>query len=299
MNERSSCSGFKEKSPTISSLRQRTYTMEAVSRSSVATLSSACRSIRPTLAPSSKRFLRHAIHRQSRTASNLAPGLHSIQKSSPRPSRTQSLVLTNETPIHRSFTTSSPLSATATDGTEPPITSPQSSGGSRSPYSMGSLSRSIGFGQVSQDKAKPLEEVTASYQRRGEHHLYIYAHRHNTHITLTGPQFPDPKSGRIRQNIILTLSCGNIGYRKSQRSTFDASYQLGAYFMSRIQNDGILMKIQQVELVFRGFGNGREALTKIILGQEGSVLRDRIVRVVDASRIKFGGQRAPRPRRLG
>lgn len=169
--------------------------------------------------------------------------------------------------------------------------------------SLSSLSQALVGGSASGSNArsgKPLEEYTTAYQGRGEHHLYVYAHKHNTHVTLTGPQFPDPRvPGRMRQNIILSLSCGSIGYRKSQRNSFEAAYQLGSYFMSRVQNDGLLMKIHALELVLRGFGNGREALTKLMLGQEGAALRDRVVRVVDASKVKMGGQRAPRPRRLG
>ena len=133
-----------------------------------------------------------------------------------------------------------------------------------------------------------------------EHHLYVYAHKHNTHITLTEPQHEDPnKPGRRRQKVLLTLSTGNLGFRKSARGSYDAAYQLGAYVMSRIQTDGLLARIHRLELVLRGFGQGREALTKILLGMEGANLRERVIRVVDASRVKMGGQRAPKPRRLG
>ena len=57
--------------------------------------------------------------------------------------------------------------------------------------------------------------------------------------------------------------------------------------------------IKQLELVLRDFGPGREALIKILMGPEARVLRSRIVRVMDATRLKFGGTRSNRPRRLG
>lgn len=58
-------------------------------------------------------------------------------------------------------------------------------------------------------------------------------------------------------------------------------------------------QIRQLEVVFRNFGPGREAVTKILLGSEGRALRTRIVRVKDATRLKFGGTRSKKPRRLG
>ena len=129
------------------------------------------------------------------------------------------------------------------------------------------------------------------------HHLHIYATRHNCHITLTtGTRDP-----------IISVSSGNIGFRKSQRGTYDAAFQLGVYVMGLINNQAMLDEryqgkggqIRQLELILRDFGPGREALSKIILGSEGRALRGRIVRVMDATRLKFGGSRSKKPRRLG
>ena len=49
----------------------------------------------------------------------------------------------------------------------------------------------------------------------------------------------------------------------------------------------------------RGFGKGREAVTKALLGAEGRILRDKIRSVSDGTRLKFGGTRGQNPRRLG
>lgn len=57
--------------------------------------------------------------------------------------------------------------------------------------------------------------------------------------------------------------------------------------------------IRQLEVVLRNFGPGREAVVKILLGSEGKALRSRIVRVMDGTRLKFGGTRSKKPRRLG
>lgn len=121
------------------------------------------------------------------------------------------------------------------------------------------------------------------------HHLHIYASKHNTHLTLTRPD----------RNPVVSLSAGNIGFRKAGRGSYDAAYQLAAFLMSTIQDRGLLMEIKRLELVFRGSGEGREAVKKALLGSEGMMIRNRITRVTDATRLKFGGARSPKPRRLG
>ncbi|EGD99408.1 Mitochondrial ribosomal protein subunit S18 [Trichophyton tonsurans CBS 112818] len=67
-------------------------------------------------------------------------------------------------------------------------------------------------------------------------------------------------------------------------------------------NNEVLMSVSTGNigfLILRGFGPGREAFTKVLLGKEGKVLRERIVRVSDSTRLKFGGTRSPAVRRLG
>ncbi|KAL9598576.1 MAG: hypothetical protein Q9219_004407 [cf. Caloplaca sp. 3 TL-2023] len=120
------------------------------------------------------------------------------------------------------------------------------------------------------------------------HHLHVYSTRHNTHITLTNPN----------RDAIISVSAGTIGFRKATRGTYDAGYQLGAYVMGRIQQQGLLAKIQGLEVVLRDFGPGREAVSKVLLGSEGRNLRGRVVRVCDATRLKFGGTRSKNQRRL-
>ena len=121
------------------------------------------------------------------------------------------------------------------------------------------------------------------------HHLHIYAHKHNTHVTLTRPN----------RDAIISVSTGNIGFRKAGRSTYDAAYQLAAYVLGKVQEQGLIRQIKELEIVLRGYGAGREACTKVLLGTEGRFIRSKIVRVTDATRLKFGGTRSKKPRRLG
>lgn len=121
------------------------------------------------------------------------------------------------------------------------------------------------------------------------HHFHIYSTRHNTHITLTDP----------KRNPLISVSCGNIGFRHSARKTYDAAFQLASVVMTRMQDRGINSQIKELEVVLRGFGQGREAVTKALLGMEGKNVRHKIIKVADATRLKFGGTRSKKPRRLG
>lgn len=131
--------------------------------------------------------------------------------------------------------------------------------------------------------------IIRDWEEDDRHKLNIYATKHNTHITLAKPN----------RDSLISVSCGNIGFRKAGRGTYDAAYQLAAFVMSRIKDKGLLPQIQKVELVYRGFGPGREAVTKAILGSEGKRIRPLIVKLSDSTRLKFGGVRSKKPRRLG
>lgn len=120
-------------------------------------------------------------------------------------------------------------------------------------------------------------------------HFHIYGHKHNTHITVTKPD----------RNAIISISAGQLGFRKAKRGTYDAAYQLCAFVIDKLNQGNWHKKIHKLEVVLRGFGNAREAATKVLLGNEGKFLKPKIVSVSDATRLKFGGTRSPKPRRLG
>lgn len=134
----------------------------------------------------------------------------------------------------------------------------------------------------------PLGRFRESNLEPPPHHLHVYSTKHNCHITLT-----DGK----RQPLI-SVSTGNIGFRKGARGSYEAAFQLGAYMVGRIEKQGLLKEIHAIEIILRDFGPGREAFTKILLGGDGKIIRDRVVRVMDATKLKFGGVRSKRSRRL-
>ncbi|KAI5369692.1 Putative ribosomal protein S11 [Septoria linicola] len=153
----------------------------------------------------------------------------------------------------------------------------------------------------------------AGGSRDQPHKLHIYATKHNTHLTFVQPSKPasqtassgvsgtsaSAKDQNKLVDVLLSISAGNIGFRKAGRGSYDAAYQLAAFALKQMKEKGMLRDMHSLQVVLRGFGAGREAVTKVILGSEGRFIRNRIVSVVDATRLKQGGPRSKKPRRLG
>lgn len=113
----------------------------------------------------------------------------------------------------------------------------------------------------------------------------------------TGRRYP--KAPHNNRTVALSLAAGNLGFRKSGRKHYDSAFQLASYVMGRMQESGMNAWIGTLEVYLRGFGAGREAVTKALLGTEGRFLRGKVIKVSDATRLKFGGTRSKKPRRLG
>ncbi|KAF2223044.1 hypothetical protein BDZ85DRAFT_120925 [Elsinoe ampelina] len=171
------------------------------------------------------------------------------------------------------------------------------------------------YGDISGILSTPLARTSDPRENdrffiRQPHRFHVYATKHNTHITLTAPT-PPPAASKGKSDPsdaykppepnrpLMSFATGMIGFRKAGRGTYDAAYQLASYVLKQIQERGLQREIREIEVVLRGFGAGREAVTKAILGQEGRFVRPKISAVTDATRLKFGGSRSPNPRRLG
>ena len=53
-----------------------------------------------------------------------------------------------------------------------------------------------------------------------------------------------------------------------------------------------------LEIIFKGFGQGREAMQKALLASEGEKVRPFVARLTDHTPVKIGGTRAKKARRL-
>ncbi|KAL4930155.1 mitochondrial 37S ribosomal protein uS11m [Aspergillus undulatus] len=120
------------------------------------------------------------------------------------------------------------------------------------------------------------------------YHIHVLSHKHNTVMTLTRPN----------GSPLMSMGTGVLGFRKARRGGYDPAFQLSAHLFAQIQERGLLLDIKNIEIIFRGFHQGRMAFTKALLGKEGQNIRGLVSRVADSTRIKFGGTRSPRVRRL-
>jgi small subunit ribosomal protein S11 len=131
--------------------------------------------------------------------------------------------------------------------------------------------------------------IATQAEQAEAHHFHVYATRHNTHITVTRPD----------RSPLISVSAGNIGFRHAGRKHYDSAFQLASYVLGRMNESGMSAEIKRIEVILRGYGAGREAVTKALLGTEGRFLRSKVIKVADATRLKFGGTRSKKPRRLG
>ena len=134
------------------------------------------------------------------------------------------------------------------------------------------------------DNSRPPDPAAGTlYDTQQPHRLHVYATKHNTHLTLTAPgakkqdlDANDPLAAFAPTEpykVLMSLSAGNIGFRKAGRGSYDAAYQLAAFVLKQIQERGLMREINKLNVVLRGFGAGREAVSKVILGAEGRMIR--------------------------
>jgi len=81
------------------------------------------------------------------------------------------------------------------------------------------------------------------------------------------------------------------------RSGYEAGYKCAVRMFKRIEKEAATVPMQ-LELFFKGFGQGRDALEKALLTSEGESVRPLLVQVTDRTPLKIGGTRAKKARRL-
>jgi small subunit ribosomal protein S11 len=141
--------------------------------------------------------------------------------------------------------------------------------------------------------------------------LYCNFTKNNTHLTLTAatedlhfieknPQLSFTEQVlyyyQLPQLVKISLSTGQLGFRKSARGEYEAAFQTSAKMFALMKERGFLDN--QVQLVVKNFGKGREAFFDALKGKEGTEIRNKITRLSDNTKLKFGGTRSPSIRRL-
>ena len=121
-----------------------------------------------------------------------------------------------------------------------------------------------------------------------KYRLHVHSSRNNTIATFTRPT----------GHPIAWFSGGSCGFKKGNRSSYEAAYQCAVRMFKRITKQVETDGPMQLDLFFKGFGQGREALQRAMLTSEGELVRPMVVSVTDRTPIKIGGTRAKKMRRL-
>ena len=131
--------------------------------------------------------------------------------------------------------------------------------------------------------------------------IHVACTPNNTHIVIGDPQGHPLKAS--------TWSGGSCGFKGVNRSGYEAGYQCAVRAFARIkqlaeeEGGGVgvgagVVPRARFEVIFKGFGQGRDAVFKALMTSEGDEVRPYVVRVTDNTPIKIGGTRARKTRRL-
>ncbi|ODV85191.1 hypothetical protein CANARDRAFT_28485 [[Candida] arabinofermentans NRRL YB-2248] len=102
----------------------------------------------------------------------------------------------------------------------------------------------------------------------------------------------------LPQKVLVSQSTGCLGFRKSQRGEYEATFQLASHIFKFIREKELFKDGGNLELVVREYGKGRKAFFDAMKGKEGSGIREYITRMSDYTPVKFGGVKSPKPRRI-
>lgn len=153
------------------------------------------------------------------------------------------------------------------------------------------LSPSRFFSSTSSKNAEA--SLNAEYIQPRPLNLYVKSTRNNTIMSLVGKV---PQNGQ--QGTFYNVSGGTAGFKKVQRSGYEAGYQCAVKMFGVIdqmaEKDGPIA----VTLLFNGFGQGREAMTRALNSPDGEKIRSLIVRVTDRTPVPIGGVRPKKKRTL-
>ncbi|GAA5863820.1 hypothetical protein JCM1840_005778 [Sporobolomyces johnsonii] len=140
--------------------------------------------------------------------------------------------------------------------------------------------------------------------------LHVFSTRNNTILTLTtspsGSADPSPSDPH---HPIAWVSAGSAGYKGAARGTYDAAVEVALKMFQKIADlidppvlsGGQKKKAAgpiptELEIIWKGFGQGRDAIFRTLMGAEGDKVRGLVRRVTDATPLKIGGTRAKKRR---
>lgn len=133
------------------------------------------------------------------------------------------------------------------------------------------------------DRYNPVTRASSA----SAHKMHVRASRNNTIITLTAPD----------GNILASSSGGSVGFKHTQRSGYEAGYRAAFAVFDKITKFRDAWQIKHLEIFWNGFGQGREAVFRAILSDNGRSTKELVSKMSDTTPIKIGGVR-PKKRRM-
>jgi small subunit ribosomal protein S11 len=117
--------------------------------------------------------------------------------------------------------------------------------------------------------------------------LCVKSSRNNTIAAFTKPD----------GDILAWFSGGKCGFKGANKAGYEAGYQCAVRVFEKITEQSKVAPLT-IELFFKGFGQGRDAVCRALLSTEGESVRPMVVTITDRTPIKIGGTRSPKMRRL-
>ncbi|KAF9247112.1 mitochondrial ribosomal protein subunit S18 [Melanogaster broomeanus] len=91
---------------------------------------------------------------------------------------------------------------------------------------------------------------------------------------------------------------GSCGFKGANRKTHEAGYQCAVRAFKRLEELVEEKGPIALSLQFAGYGKGRDAIQNVFLTSEAEKIRPLVVEVEDRTKIKIGGTRAKKARRI-
>jgi len=141
----------------------------------------------------------------------------------------------------------------------------------------------------------PLRLNLSQHIKTQNYRIQVSCTPNNTHIIMSDSRGNPIKSG--------SWTGGSCGFKGVNRSGYEAGYQCAVRAFARVKQ--LAREAAEMggggarfEVLFKGFGQGREAVNKALMTSEGDDVRPFVTRVTDNTPIKIGGTRARKTRRL-
>lgn len=129
--------------------------------------------------------------------------------------------------------------------------------------------------------------------RRASYQLSVHSSQNNSIFTLTNPEL----------KVIFRTSPGVHGFKKFNRSTYEASHTCATAMVRRLEEERERLREEgrdppRVALMFNGFGQGRDAMTTVLQSSDGKTVQNMVWMITDKTPIKVGGVRPRKAKRL-